>query len=1313
MEDNLISTETIPEGIANADLMDESLPKEETNVVEQTAPTNTESQPGLETQTTEATEAPVETNEKKVPYHLLGIEPPDENDPFAGILESLDKPAEEYGFAENALDSSIGAVQGYLSTIQSGFTFAERAKRIAQGEDPADPNYVPEWSPFSVDFKHPIYKSIWGQVADNIAHYGTLGTATVAAGVANPMLVAGIPALVSEKSQMPDSDPMNAFRTLMPWLDDIPVLGKAVEAISVQDFDHPLMKTAKNVFQEMGLAKAFDFALNALFPNSPYQQISAAETIDVDRQIGEMAIEQANVVVYPKQIPQLPGQPDRPALPAFGAYKNKPVADIHQGNATPTGKPGTVMKQLDQMDAEDMGNGSTDPMFTRAQTRRMADNNGMTGEEMKAIFEDLISDEAYQDLVNEAYSQRKSVAEVFGPAMRRYQQIIGHDASRLPPEEFYKLILDDAPMQSGAGPSSPNITAISTENVVVTDLVVSHLFKQAQTQAKAALEIMDWGDIWATDGVMKNLRDNIVFGMGQARRARKVAAYNLLKLKQKNNPFKISSRDIDPEDFAKELDEVYSETRTNIDFFFEVIKEIDDPELNRGILEIFASSENSRNWMDLEAYMRKKVRGGDFNGKARKGQLQKELDAVWINSALSGAATPQRALIGTSEYTALRTLSRFAGAKINKYMNFGKDVDPINQAEATAQLVAGIQALPDAWQVLKRRLRNNFRKTDGKLDNRYSRYSGKDFNWKLGDKIYREMKKGTQLDRDLYELQRAAWWVNNTRLGSYPGRILNALDEPWKFIQARQRAKVKAVRETHLAVSRGEFKEVTPELLKQAEDLYMSRLLDADGNVDIFKDKFLQQAVMDDTLTAPIDGTLGDTLNQLNRPWLINRLFAFGTTWWNDIVMNVNNTPLLGTFLNRSRAIMSATEDNLLETVGKYGINNMRDLQAAKDDIIGRQFIGALVLAERIKRRMNDDANGPGDLDGKKNALMRRTGRRNNFSYFGDVGIPTNTLQTHWLMNQAVDLIFDNAYKMGKEWTDLGLIKLGAAIAASATSGSMLKDINTLSRAAMGEESAGIASVVGSQTNTQIPLGGLRNNIGNVLDPYLKELNNDLMQSIFNRNKWIPFVNLPNKSNILNGKPLNFANIYISAYNAVSAVPLDIVSDSKAIELLERSDIDLSLSIYTSPDGDDLSDYPDVRSAFEQAIGDYRQDGKSIEEILDDMYHEPEIQASLERRERESGLTAKFIAMIDGEIDTPDGPVKAKELLARDPKDYAFNRRIKLLFDAARKKAWASLQDREDVQMIQAESKKARQRQVQMNLESLNPDLSGINKINR
>ena len=84
---------------------------------------------------------------------------------------------------------------------------------------------------------------------------------------------------------------------------------------------------------------------------------------------------------------------------------------------------------------------------------------------------------------------------------------------KLSPEEYWKPILDDLPMQTGEGPATGNIAAFSSENVVVTDLVVSHLLKQAQTQAKAAREIMEYADIWAIDGPMSGLRDNIVFGL--------------------------------------------------------------------------------------------------------------------------------------------------------------------------------------------------------------------------------------------------------------------------------------------------------------------------------------------------------------------------------------------------------------------------------------------------------------------------------------------------------------------------------------------------------------------------------------------------------------------------------------------------------------------------------------------------------------------------------------------------------------------------------------------------------------------------------
>ena len=144
---------------------------------------------------------------------------------------------------------------------------------------------------------------------------------------------------------------------------------------------------------------------------------------------------------------------------------------------------------------------------------------------------------------------------------------------------------------------------------------------------------------------------------------------------------------------------MFADTRANIDFFFEVVEKMDDPELNSAIIDIFSSAENTRNWLDLEAYMRKKVRGGDPNGRITPGQLRRELDAVWINSALNSVKTPQRALIGTAEYTFLRTLSRFFGAKTRAAMSFGKEVDKINQAEATAQMIAYFESLPDAWRL--------------------------------------------------------------------------------------------------------------------------------------------------------------------------------------------------------------------------------------------------------------------------------------------------------------------------------------------------------------------------------------------------------------------------------------------------------------------------------------------------------------------------------------------------------------------------------------------------------------------------------------
>lgn len=1313
MEENLISTETIPEAIANADVQLEFLTNEQAAQTPESTDEGVAAPQQAEPES-DPTEEPERKN-KEVPYHLLGIEPPDENDPGLQLVESLDKPAEEYGPLENSLEASMALAQGIFSAVESFGTAGPRYKDMLEGKDPGDPNYVPSWAPFSVS--HPILKTKWGQIAETVAHYTTIGAGLYKMGLTEPTLLAGASAAISNKSQQPNSDPLNSFRTLMPFLNDIPVLNTAIDTFAVDDLDHPLMKTAKNVLQEMGLAKAFDAALSAFFGNNPkYKQLEAEQTANVDRQIEEMAIYQVEVQdLGPTPPPRLPGQ-EQPLLPPaeFDGYVNKPVADMHQGNATPTGKPSKVLKQLNQIDAENIDGGSTDPIFTRAQVRRMADNNGMGAAEMREIAEDLLSDEAYRNLVEGAYESRKSVAEVFGPSFRRYQQIIGHDAMKLPPEEFWKEILDDAPMQTGAGPASPNLTAISTENVVVTDLVVSHLFKQAQTQAKALREIMSYGDIWAKSGPMQGLRDNLVFGLGQARRARKLASYNLLKLRQSKNPLKISQRDLpSPEEFAKELDDVFADTRTNIDFFFEVVEKMDDPELNSAIIEIFSSSENTRNWMDLEAYMRKKVRGGDLNGRITPGQLRRELDAVWINSALNSVKTPQRALIGTAEYTFLRTLSRFFGAKIRGAMGFarGKQVDPINQAEATAQMVAYFEALPDAWKVFYSKIKGNFSKPTGTYDNRFSRYSSNEFNWNLAEKFYKEQRRGDFMDRRMYDIAKSGWWLNGRRLASWSNRVLSPIDDAWRFVQAKQRAKTLAVREVMEGVKRGDFAELTPELMKQADELYFNRLLDDEGNIDIFKDPYLQKITQEDTLTTPLEGAPKALVQMANENWFFSRFAAFATPAWNDIVMNVKNTPIVGAFLDESRAIMSATADDFVEKAGKYGIKNVRDLEAAKDDIIGRQAIGAIVAGSYLYKHMQGEAKGPGSVDSKQKTLTKQFGRKDNFEYYGAVGIPSNALQTHWLMKAAIGLVMDNAHKMGPEWVDNSIWKIGSAIAATATDSTMLKNINELMEMLTLSPEAGLGRITGSLTNTQVPLGGLRNDVGNALDGALKEVNSDLISSIKNRNKWLGSVDnpltrvpgepLPDKKNMLNGKKINEQNPLVMFFNAVSAIPLDIADDSRALEAIERSNLDLSMATWFSPDGDSLQDYPDLRSAFQGAIGDWRDDkGNSFEDRIIEIYDRPETQRTIEQMERDVGLTTKVLDFVGNFIETKETKA-AKERLGNDPMFYAHNVAYKNLLDQVRSEAYATLRDREDFQEVEEKSREQRQRNAQLNIDSV------------
>ena len=221
--------------------------------------------------------------------------------------------------------------------------------------------------------------------------------------------------------------------------------------------------------------------------------------------------------------------------------------------------------------------------------------------------------------------------------------------------------------------------------------------------------------------------------------------------------------------------------------------------------------------------------------------------------------------------------------------------------------------------------------------------------------------------------------------------------------------------------------------------------------------------------------------------------------------------------------------------------------------------------------------------------------------------------------------------------------------------------------------------IVASLANNTVPLAGLRNELGRLFTPYMREINSGVVQSIRNRNllteKLAGSSQLPLKYDILNGKPMKDWDFLTRAYNAVSPVTLNL-EQSEGRQLLFNSGYDLRTSTYYAPDGTKLTDNPEVRSLFQKAIGD-----QNLERALDKLAKDKKILASLQemRTDIKSGRRGDF-----------------------DVKDYYHNRMIERLFYTARRKAWSQISQQESVQKVILEQREKEIARIQKRQDTSN-----------
>ena len=935
----------------------------------------------------------------------------------------------------------------------------------------------------------------------------------------------------------------------------------------------------------------------------------------------------------------------------FGGYKNDDYM-AGQGKAGIRSDVYNIGNQADEIRGQiGIEGGTVDEIFTPIE-RADFEKNGIPDFWFDDKLDEFWNNPVFADELSKMNPLQRRFGNWSRGTLESIKEVMGRDAGRLSPEEFWDARIFNTELKPGK--KLDDVKKFVVKNMQVADAVNQSLLKRLRDYADATGEQLGKADVFAKDGPMRNIAKNLTMGLAEVKKTQ--FTWDLATKRMKE-----AGGDLTP-DMIREIEEIVAErsvrlnqeTQDGVKLMMQMLENSDSDELAEGILDVFKVSNDIHNWKDFDAWMRQKISGGEFNGKVKTGALITELQGVMVNSILSGPKTPLRALLGTTTNSYLNAINEAAGATLRR--PFTGDV--ASQKASIAKLKGMFELIPEATQVFRKNLKAKFNADIADIRTRYSEPMTRgDANWHLfGEWTERN---GTAGDKAAFYMANIARNLNNNKLLSWSPRALAATDDTFKWLLARARSKEIGMRQA-LEVAGDTHTKFSPDLMKQAEDIHYKNLLDADGNLDLGQDSWLNKQFKEVTLTSELTGWSKELDNLLKDKPLVRPFYLFARTGINGLNFTYKNTPLLGALHKESIDILRHTGDDFTPLF-KYGIENANDLANARNLFAGRQAVGAATVTTFAGMYMAGQLTGNGPADRQLRQNWINAGWKPNHVYIGDVGFDYTTLEPYNTIFSAIADIGDNMELMGSEWAEKRLQAAAFVIGRGLTGKTYMSGLDQMMQIA--QMKPGALNKAGANIlNNSVPLAGLRNEFGKWVNPHMKELNSDMWTSIRNRNQASEFLagegKLPEKSDLLNGKPINNWNIIGRSFNAVSPVALDIRNDTPGRRLLLDSNYDLKSTTYAYGGYSFVKD-AHVRAHFQNAIGTVPvtigfKKFKNVEEALNYLAKRPDIKNSMEDMKRDGKNPANWDL---------------------DPNTYPHNTLIDQVMNQARSKAWAKIND--------------------------------------
>jgi len=1128
---------------------------------------------------------------------------------------------------------------GLQDTASSLATFPERTIDALTGamsrERRLTGEYKPDWTPFG-GYDNPIEtRTWWGKQLRGLVHFGSLAAGTilaakgaVAAGVVTvPASLAGLAsssvlrgAAVGAVSDLisKESDEQNALAALRDrygWIDT---------PLATKDTDHPIMMKLKNIVEGMGIGIIFDGVAYALKKGGQgaVNQITKRNTSLQDQSL------QAGLAQLRK------GEAE------FRADKNAPFAEPHQGAHISEVEPEVARQQLSKT-RKDWGSedGSTGSVTTPVERERIALEGATDEEQVERILKGLMSTEKFAKELEAAKGSRTTLVNKYREAIEAHQRITqGRNAADMSAEEYLKELFETNDVIDG-------FENWTSKNVVVADLVVGTLLKQLRDTGIAGREIADIVDLNSVDGPAKQIMDTMLTALYQTKKARFIKSDSFRALGAGK-----ARKDALESTVKKEV----ADARESIMTILNITKDDKDDNLLNALFEAFSMMKEIQSLDDFDNWARKILKGGqiDPNGPNRTGVLIRELEGVMTNSILSGPKTPVRAIMGTSTATLLRPLATALGYAIKA--PFTGDTRGLRASLSTVN--AMVEAIPESFELFKNKLNSYWKGDIRNIRTRYSEYTKGDDNWEILRRWAEDSGRATPGEQAAFRIANMARQMNNTNMLTYSTKLMAATDDAFAYILGRAKMREKAMRRVLDMQNNGiQTPKITKELMKAYEDDFYSQVFDSAGNITDEATSFAKKEV---TLTQELTGFAKGLNDVFTATPLAKPFFLFARTGVNGLALTGKYTPGFNFLVKEFNDIAFANPNNL-GSVSKYGIFTPEELANARALQTGRLAMGSAVVFMAAQAWMRGDLNGNGPVDRQKRQMWIDGKWEPRTIRIGDVRVGYDQFEPFNLIMSTIADVGDASELMGEEWTENELGKISLVVAQAVTSKSYLAGIQSFVDLFGGRPGQG-ARIIASLANNTVPLAGLRNEMGKLFTPYMREIGSGIRQSIRNRNLLTevatqinPLANeLPKKYDMLNGKPLRDWDFLTRAYNAVSPVSLNL-DQSEGRNFLFDSGYDLRMSTYYAPDGTNLTDHPEIRSAFQQAIGI-----QNLELQLDKLARNPEALASMRQmyEDIKSGRRADF-----------------------DARDYWHNREIDKLFRRARKIAWARIKSQSNI----------------------------------